>query len=105
MATLFIAVYRKGKIELENIEDIADNVAPTDHLQRLLSQSVLLLHNVNAICMQSLHANIGRRTCAMVMAKTFGMQYFEITKDDFQGQIDNAIRSVFIFLTFFFKFF
>ena len=65
---------------------------PIPILKRTVGQLLLLLEFEDAICLKSEKLHVGRRCAAYEVAHVTGRQYFEITEDDFDLQMENAIR-------------
>ena len=65
---------------------------PISILKRTVGQLLLLLEFEDAICLNSEKSHVGRRCAAYEAAHATGRQYFEITEDDFDLQMENAVR-------------
>ena len=65
---------------------------PISILKRTVGQLLLLLEYEDAICLNSEKSHVGRRCAAYEAAHATGRQYFEITEDDFDLQMENAVR-------------
>ena len=67
-------------------------LVPTESICLLISQCQLVLATSNALSMKTSAQHVGCRTATQYLATDMRLQYFEITRDDFDAQIDNAIR-------------
>ena len=67
-------------------------LVPTESICRLISQCQLILAMSNALSMNTSAQHVGCRTATRHLAADISLQYFEITRDNFDAQIDNAIR-------------
>ena len=65
---------------------------PISILKRTVGQLLLLLEYEDAICLNAEKTHVGRRCAAYEAAHATGRQYFEITEDDFDLQMENAVR-------------
>ena len=76
----------------QSILEPSKNIVPTSFICRLISQCHLALQTSSAISLECQFQHVGCRVVSKHLASDMGLQYYEITTDDFDAQIENAIR-------------